>query len=182
MVKILVEGKLELSLAQLAGGDGQLLEFFRDRVDYYFREVRGYPYDEVRAAMAAGCDNLADLERRLKALHEVRPTENFEPVAASFKRIKNILRQAGFPEGSVDETLIEQGPERDLYDAVGRVSGEDLAEIAALRPVVDRYFDKVLVNAADARIRANRLAFLAQLLKKFSSVADFSEIVTNGLG
>jgi len=182
VVKILVEGKLELSLAQLAGGDGQLLEFFRDRVDYYFREVRGYPYDEVRAAMAAGCDNLADLERRLKALHEVRPTENFEPVAASFKRIKNILRQAGFPEGSVDETLIEQGPERDLYDAVGRVSGEDLAEIAALRPVVDRYFDKVLVNAADARIRANRLAFLAQLLKKFSSVADFSEIVTNGLG
>jgi len=182
VVKILVEGKLELSLAQLAGGDGQLLEFFRDRVDYYFREVRGYPYDEVRAAMAAGCDNLADLERRLKALHEVRPTENFEPVAASFKRIKNILRQAGFPEGSVDETLIEQGPERDLYDAVGRVSGEDLAEIAALRPVVCRYFDKVLVNAADARIRANRLAFLAQLLKKFSSVADFSEIVTNGLG
>jgi len=182
VVKILVEGKLELSLAQLAGGDGQLLEFFRDRVDYYFREVRGYPYDEVRAAMAAGCDNLADLERRLKALHEVRPTENFEPVAAIFKRIKNILRQAGFPEGSVDETLIEQGPERDLYDAVGRGAGEDLAEIAALRPVVCRYFDKVLVTAADARIRANRLAFLAQLLKKFSSVADFSEIVTNGLG
>ncbi len=181
VVKILVEGNLELPLAQLAGGDAQLEEFFRERIDYYFREVRGYPYDEVRAAMAAGFDNLPDLQRRLEALHIVRPTENFEPVAASFKRIKNILRQAGFPEGEVDERLIEAGPERDLYDAVARVSGENLPEIASLRPVVDRYFDKVLVNAPDARIRANRLAFLAQLLRKFSSIADFSEIVTNGL-
>lgn len=182
VVKILVEGNLPLSLAKLTGGDTQLVEFFRDRIDYYFREVRGYPYDEVRAAMAAGIDVLPDLERRLEALHIVRPTENFEPVAASFKRIKNILRQAGFPQGSVDESLLEAGPERDLYDAVARVAGENLAEIASLRPVVDRYFDKVLVNAPDARVRANRLAFLAQLLAKFSSVADFSEIVTSGLG
>jgi glycyl-tRNA synthetase beta chain len=182
VVKILVEGNLPLPLAQLTGGDAQLTEFFRDRVDYYFREVRGYPYDEVRAAMAAGYGNLPELERRLEALHIVRPTGNFEPVAASFKRIKNILRQAGFPEGSVDESLLEAGPERDLYDAVEHVAGENLAEIASLRPVVDRYFDQVLVNAPDARVRANRLAFLAQLLAKFSSVADFSEIVTSGLG
>jgi glycyl-tRNA synthetase beta chain len=112
----------------------------------------------------------------------VRPTENFEPVAASFKRIKNILRQAGFPQGQVDESLLEPGPERELYDAVARVAGENLPEVASLRPVVDHYFDKVLVNAPDARVRANRLAFLAQLLAKFSSVADFSEIVTSGLG
>ncbi len=182
VVKILVEGNQPLSLVKLTGGDTQLVEFFRDRIDYYFREVRGYPYDEVRAAMAAGFDVLPDLERRLEALHIVRPTENFEPVAASFKRIKNILRQAGFPQGTVDESLLEAGPERDLYDAVARVAGENLAEIASLRPVVDRYFDKVLVNAPDARVRANRLAFLAQLLAKFSSVADFSEIVTSGLG
>jgi glycyl-tRNA synthetase beta chain len=181
-VKILVEGNLPLPLAQLTGGDAQLTEFFRDRIDYYFREVRGYPYDEVRAAMAAGFGNLPDLERRLEALHIVRPTGNFEPVAASFKRIKNILRQAGFPEGSVDERLLEAGPERDLYDAVARVAGENLAGIASLRPVVDRYFDQVLVNAPDPLVRANRLAFLAQLLEKFSSVADFSEIVTSGLG
>ena len=67
-------------------------------------------------------------------------------------------------------------------DAVARVAGENLPEVASLRPVVDRYFDKVLVNAPDVRVRANRLAFLAQLLAKFSSVADFSEIVTSGLG
>jgi glycyl-tRNA synthetase beta chain len=182
VVKILVEGNLALPLAQLIGQDAQLAEFFRDRIDYYFREVRGYPYDEVRAVMAAGCDSLPDLERRLEALHIVRPTENFEPVAASFKRIKNILRQAGFPQGQVDESLLEPGPERELYDAVARVAGENLPEVASLRPVVDRYFDKVLVNAPDARVRANRLAFLAQLLAKFSSVADFSEIVTSGLG
>ena len=86
-----------------------------------------------------------------------------------------------FPEGQVDERLLEAGPERDLYDAVRHVAGENLTEIASLRPVVDRYFDKVLVNAPEPLVRANRLAFLAQLLARFSSVADFSEIVTSGL-
>ena len=179
VVKILAEGEVALNLADLAGGDAQLVEFFRDRIEYYFREVRGYRYDEVRAAMAVGFADLKDLEARLAALHAVRPTENFEPVAASFKRIKNILRQAGFPKGTVEEALLEAGPERELWEAVARVAGEDLAGIAGLRPEVDRYFDKVLVNAQDPKIRANRLAFLAGLYEKFSLVADFSEIVTS---
>ena len=54
-----------------------------------------------------------------------------------------------------------------------------LAEIAALRPAVDLFFDKVLVNAPDAKVRSNRLALLSHLLTDFSAIADFSEIVTS---
>ncbi len=55
-----------------------------------------------------------------------------------------------------------------------------LEAIASLRPHVDRFFDKVLVNAPDPQIRENRLTLLDKLLNEFSTIADFSEIVTSG--
>ncbi len=186
VVKIIVEGNLRLSLATLAGGNEQLAEFLRDRIRYYFREVRGYKYDEVNAAMAAGSDDLVDLAERLEALRVVRATPNFEPLAASFKRMANILKQADFrPEGPIDNTLIEEGPEMQLVAEVAArrivlpnlTYSEALKQIAGLRPALDRFFDKVLVNAPDERVRRNRLTLLSSLLSEFSTIADFSEIV-----
>jgi glycyl-tRNA synthetase beta chain len=185
VVKILVEGRMKLPVLDLAGGDAGLTEFFRDRVEYYFREVRGLPYDEVRAAMAAAWSDLVDLEDRLLALRAVRPTENFVPLAGGVKRIKNILRQAQFSGGvGFNPNLLEPGPERELHDEFLKLPGvaagyrTALEAIAALRPRVDLFFDKVLVNAPDDRVRQNRLALLNSLLTEFSKIADFSEIVT----
>jgi glycyl-tRNA synthetase beta chain len=152
--------------------------------------VRGYSYDEVNAVMAAGFADLKDVGSRLSALREVRPTENFEPIAASFKRIKNILRQAEFAGGVVASDLLVEEAERALHDefqrvrdGVHRMRGEGnyrgaLAEIASLRPAVDAFFDQVLVNADDPTVRQNRLGLLHQLLTELSAIADFSEIVT----
>jgi glycyl-tRNA synthetase beta chain len=176
VVRILVEAKLDIKL-DLAPAD-PLGEFMRDRVDYYFREVRGFKYDEVRACMSAGWNVLPDLESRLLRVQAVRSTPDFEPLAASFKRIKNILTQAGFTGGGdINEALLEAGPERHLYD-VSREAGALETRIAALRPKVDAFFDKVLVNAKDEAVRQNRLTLLHHLLHEFSSIADFSEIVT----
>ncbi|HSR05771.1 MAG TPA: glycine--tRNA ligase subunit beta [Bryobacteraceae bacterium] len=187
VVKILVEAKLEYKLDDLASGE--LREFLLDRIKYYFREIRGFQYDEVNAVLASGCGTLTDVEARLTALTAVRPTEDFEPLAASFKRIQNILKQAGFePKDVLDEELLENGPERDLYGDFVRVReaarGESyrraLEQIASLRPRVDTFFDKVLVNAKVERVRNNRLTLLHNLLTEFSTIADFSEIVTSG--
>jgi len=191
VVKILVEGRMSVSLGQLLGENAELRDFMLDRVRYYFREVRGFRYDEVNAVLAAGWDDLTDVAERLSALQAVRPTEHFEPLAASFKRIRNILRQAAFAGGDrIDESLLEAGAERALFDAFqatrARVSesGLDyrskLEAIAGLRPAVDMFFDKVLVNAPDASVRRNRLTLLDNLLTEFSAIADFSEIVTQG--
>ena len=229
VVKILVEGRLSLSLSKLADGDQGLAEFLLDRVRYYFKDVRGFRYDEVNAVLAAGHDNLPDVESRLEAIQAVRPTENFEPLAASFKRIKNILRQAGFggggaeggqaeapaapaegpapqaaagqaeppapqpeapaPQVGVDAARLEPGPETELFQAfeklrrrVKRARGKKqyqaaLEAIASIRPQVDLFFDKVLVNAPDPDVRRNRLTLLHQLLCESSAIADFSEIV-----
>ncbi len=187
VVKILVEAKLDYKLGWLAQ-DG-LYEFLIERIQHYFREIRGFKYDEVNAVMASGCGTLADVEARLTALAAVRPTENFEPLAASFKRIRNILKQAEFqPSQPLDPALLETGPERDLHSAFEKVRAatdgspylDALGSVASLRPRVDLFFDKILVNAPDARIRTNRLTLLHQLLTEFSTIADFSEIVTSG--
>jgi len=188
VVRILVEGKLALSVRELAGGNAELADFLLDRIRYYFREVRGFRYDEVNAALAAGWDNLPDLEARLAALQAVRPTENFEPLAASFKRIQNILKQAQFTEAApVDARRLEAGPEAELFADYERVRAaarglgyrEALETIASLRPRVDVFFDKVLVNAPDPDVRRNRLILLRSILTEFSTIADFSEIVTH---
>jgi len=193
VVKILVESGLSIPLARLAAGDKGLLEFLLDRVRYYFKDVRGFAYDEVNAVLAAGHDDLPDVGERLAAIQAVRPTADFEPLAASFKRIKNILRQAEFEGGggAVDGNLLEAGPEAELFAAfkvlraqVATFRGKKdyrtaLALIASLRPKVDPFFDKVLVNAPDENVRRNRLTLLANILTEFSVIADFSEIVTS---
>ncbi|HUO27909.1 MAG TPA: hypothetical protein VMU80_01735, partial [Bryobacteraceae bacterium] len=155
-------------------------DFFADRVKFYFRDVRGFRYDEVNAAMAAGWSDLPDLGARLERLQTIRATPDFEPLAASFKRIKNILRQAEFSGGPFNATLLEPGPETELFDEINRSAGQPIESvIGALRPKVDLFFDKVLVNAPDPAVRANRLAMLHGLLEQFKTFADFSEIVTN---
>jgi glycyl-tRNA synthetase beta chain len=181
VVKILVEGKLDIPLLELLRGDEPLISFFEDRIKFYFKDHCGFAYDEVNAAMAAGWSNLPDLESRLVRIQKLRSTPDFEPLAASFKRIRNILEQSKFTgAGIIDAALLEPGPETDLYDEYRRIQGQPVeTTISKLRPKVDLFFDKVLVNAPDPRVRQNRLALLQTLLREFSSIADFSEIVTN---
>jgi glycyl-tRNA synthetase beta chain len=191
VVKIVVEGGLRIKLRELIGDNPQLREFMVDRVKYYFRDVRGFQYDEVNAVLSPDVEDLVEVEARLEAIRQVRPTENFEPLAASFKRIANILRQAQFSgSGVVNAGLVEQGPEFELYNEFLRIRDvvfthrksrnyqAALEAIASLRPRVDTFFDKVLVNAPEERVRQNRLLLLSSLLTEFSAIADFSEIVT----
>jgi glycyl-tRNA synthetase beta chain len=187
VVKILAEGGHSFLPPRHSG---EFWEFFLDRVRYYFRDVKGYAYDEVNAVLAAPISSLADVADRLYALKLVRQTENFEPLARSFKRIRNILRQADWTGGELSESLLEEGPEKRLHEESVRVLAavagfraradyiKALGAISTLRPAVDAFFDKVLVNAPDAAVRGNRLALLGRLFTEVSSIADFSEIVT----
>jgi glycyl-tRNA synthetase beta chain len=192
VIRILDQRDFSLEIKLYLGDQAELHEFFLDRVRHYFREIRRFAYDEVNAAVAAGWDNLLDLRHRLTALKDIRPVPDFQAVAANFKRIKNILKQAEYTPDrpAISEHLLEGGPERDLFDAFQDVRREfapfkaayqysqALHRIASLRPAVDLFFDKVLVNAPDPNIRRNRLALLYNLLQEFSTIADFSEIVT----
>src|SRR5260370_41481544 len=199
VVRILIEGRFDLSLFDFIGDDEALRAFFAERVRYYFKDIRGFAYDEINACMAASphpspdrqggvsssWGNLVDLEARLERVRGLRASPDFEPLAAAFKRIANILEQAkgtGFtalPSG-IHEALLEAGPESELYRELRCIAGQPIENvISRLRPKIDLFFDKVLVNAPDPAVRQNRLTLLQTLLAEFSTIADFSEIVTN---
>lgn len=176
--------------------------FFRERVEFYLRDVLGFRYDVVNAVLAAGADNVVDAVARAKALTLTRDSskaKDLEAVCISFKRIKNILKQAkdkqiSIPERPEEALLGKIGTaETDLYmnGAVNAFAQYEiwrekgnydwaLSHAASLRPLLDRFFDEVMVMVDDEEIRANRLALLQRLYNGFSTIADFSEIVTEG--
>ncbi len=210
IVKVILEKNLFLTLGSLVAATSstlqsqppnlkvsetiqqQVFEFLLERARFVFRERYGFPYDEVNAVLAAEAENLPDALRRLQSLHSIRRTKNFEPLAASFKRIRNIVEKAGPAENwrlpEVRADLLALDAEQELYRAAQRVAQqaeshrlagryrEALLLIAELRPVVDRFFDEVLVMAEQDDLRRNRLTLLAKLLREFSRIADFSEI------
>ena len=179
-----------------SGADGankdQIDNFFRERLSFYLKDVRGFAYDVVNAVLAAGADDVRDAIARAKALTEARESADFAAISAAFKRIKNILRQAeekGFALGSpADVTLAPEAQQ--LADAAAllapevaalrklRFYGQALEGIATLRPVVDAFFDKVMVLDPDPAIRGAHLGLIQEVLSGFSGIADFSEIVT----
>src|SRR5882672_11418683 len=169
----------------------QVLDFLLDRAKFVLKEKSGYAYDEVSAVFRAGSDDLVDVEKRLKALKAIRKTRNFEPLAVSFKRIRKILEKANLPAGDmqpVNTQLFEKDAERLLYAAVRKAAAgvvvdkrlgkyqEALEEIAGLRKAVDGFFEEVMVMAEDEAVRKNRLALLAEILREFTTIADFSEL------
>jgi glycyl-tRNA synthetase beta chain len=216
IVKTIAEKKLPLSLTELFAdarevyrgsaaerkfsGDvdyaAAVRTFFRERLEFYLRDVLGFKYDVVNAVLAAGSDDVVDVIARSEAVTKVRPSADFESISIAFKRIKNILRQAGETRSrvapAIDLDALQEPVEKELAAQIPRTAEvvdalrikrnyePALIEISKLRPIVDRFFDKVMVMADDERVRANRLALLQSLLKEFSTIADFSEIVTEG--
>jgi glycyl-tRNA synthetase beta chain len=198
-VKILAESGLPLTLGDVvsaAAPDGANKElvaaFLQERLNFYLKDVRGFAYDVVSAVLAAGADGVRDAIARAEALTAVRGGEDFAAISAAFKRIKNILRQAEekkFALGSAEDVKLSAEAQL-LYDASANLApkvaklrqerkyGEALVLIASLRPVVDAFFDKVMVLDPDAAVRGAHLGLIDEVLRGFSGIADFSEIVT----
>jgi glycyl-tRNA synthetase beta chain len=216
IVKVIAEKKLPLDLTDLmrdarAGyqgseaekkfvEDGKFVEsvktFFRERLEFYLKDVRGYTYDVVKAVLAAGADDIVDAVARAEAVKQVLHMPEFLAIGAACKRMRNILKQAedkGIAPAAKFESLPESAHEEKNLAAYVEVNGprvdalrkkkeygDALMLLSTAREHVDAFFDKVMVMVEDKKVRANRLALLRTLLKEFSTIADFSEIVTEG--
>ncbi|PYX34349.1 MAG: glycine--tRNA ligase subunit beta [Acidobacteria bacterium] len=170
--------------------------FFRERLEFYLKEVRGYAYDMVAAVLAADFEDVVNAVARAEAVSKVRGSADFASISVAFKRTKNILRQAAENKRRIAEALdasvLTEESEKELAALLPRTASAveklraagdyyaALMEIAKLRPAVDKFFDKVMVMVDDDNLRANRLVLLQTLVKEFSTIADFSEIVTEG--
>jgi len=137
-----------------------------------------------------------DAVARAQAVTNVRTSPDFESISVAFKRMKNIVRQAAESgkeaTGSVNLDALQEPAEKELASQVPQTAKivaqlsaqrnyqQALVEVSRLRPAIDHFFDKVMVMVDDVRVRDNRLVLLQTLLKEFSTIADFSEIVTEG--
>ncbi|MBI1739699.1 MAG: glycine--tRNA ligase subunit beta, partial [Candidatus Koribacter versatilis] len=170
--------------------------FFRERLEFYLKDARKYAYDVVNAVLAADSDDVVDAAARAQAVSQVRGSADFDSISVAFKRTKNILRQAEENKRriavQVDAAVLQEESEKELAALLPRAARSveklratrsyqpALLEIAKLRPAADKFFDRVMVMVDDDNLRANRLALLQTLVKEFSTIADFSEIVTEG--
>jgi len=170
--------------------------FFRERLEFYLRDHLGFKYDVVNAVLAADAGDIVDAVARAEAVSKVRGSADFDSISVASKRIKNILRQANEAGKRIGSAVDFSGFREEAEKSLGRqipeiaqaVDGfrkaqdypQALAEISKIRPAVDEFFDKVMVMVEDDHLRANRLALLQAMLREFSTIADFSEIVTEG--
>jgi glycyl-tRNA synthetase beta chain len=194
IIRIVIENDLRLSLA---GYDPDLKAFFADRLKVYLRD-KGARHDLIDAVYGAGNqDDLLMVVRRVDALGDFLATEDGKNLLAGFRRAANILKAeekkdgAGAFDGALDTALIQAKgvPEEKALAALletasaqaqAAIAKEDFAgamkALAALRPAVDAFFDKVTVNDADPALRANRLKLLNGLRHATRAVADFGAI------
>ncbi len=212
IVKVIAEKKLPLRLGDImrdarSGYKGSAAEkkfspsgqfdeavriFFRERLEFYLRDVHGYAYDVVKGVLAADADDVVDALSRAEALKQVLHMSEFQAIGAACKRMRNILKQAvekGIESGSKFENLPQAADEEKQLMSYMERTGPRVEEhrkkkeyfdalllLSTAREPIDRFFDKVMVMVEDEKVRANRLALLQALLKSFSTIADFSEI------
>jgi glycyl-tRNA synthetase beta chain len=187
---------LGIAQASFAGVKGwsaageALLQFFHERLAVMLRE-QGGTAQEVDAVLGLRPARLDEVPRRLAAVRSFAGMPESAPLAAANKRITNILKKSEADGASqVEPALFTEDAERALHGALASVAPRadalfeqrdytaSMRELAALKAAVDAFFDHVMVNAEDAKLRANRLALLAALHRAMNRVADLSRLAT----
>ncbi len=167
-----------------------VLTFLKNRLSRLLAD-EGLPKDIIAAVTSVSAERIPDVENRAAALQKLKAQAGFDPLAAAFKRVENILKKADHEKDTaVDPDLFAHASEGALHTASQSVASQvkelmaqgkldsALSVIATLRGPVDTFFDDVMVMADDAAVRTNRLALLASISAIFGQIADFSQIST----
>lgn len=200
VLRIIVEKNLPLDLVDLAQkaaalyGDKlsnanvveDVVDFILGRFRAWYQE-EGIAVDVIQAVLACRPTKPADFDARVKAVNHFRTLDAAQALAAANKRVQNILSKVdgALPE-NIDLSLCREPQEINLAERVLELQRElqplfekgdyqtALSRLADLRESVDSFFDNVMVNAEDEKLRQNRLALLKNLRDLFFKIADIS--------
>ncbi|MDY5421215.1 glycine--tRNA ligase subunit beta [Actinobacillus porcinus] len=199
-LRIIVEKNLPLDLSDLVAISAKLFgdkltnsNVVEEVVDFMLGRFRAWYQDEgiavdvIQAVLARRPTRPADFDARVRAVSHFRTLDSAEALAAANKRVSNILAKVeGEISSEIDRTLLVEAEEKALAEQVITLQAElaplfekgeyqtALDRLAGLREVVDNFFDKVMVNAEDPKLRQNRQAILNNLRNLFLQVADIS--------
>ncbi len=164
--------------------------FLLERLRGLLRE-QGYTAQRGRVGHCQGAGSRIDqMPQQFAAVRAFMKLPEAESLASANKRIDNILKKADGVPSSFENALLFEPAERSLGDAFSAVrpwaeqlyaSGDYSAMLKSLVPLklpVDRFFDEVMVNVDDAKLRANRLGLLAARAYDDESSADISKLST----
>jgi glycyl-tRNA synthetase beta chain len=137
-----------------------------------------YAYDTIDAVLESDISPWADLNQtieRLNALKKLQQdTHKLKAIYEPANRTAKILGNKYNPAAEINPALFEHETEKALFEAI---SAHEPFE--ALTPKVDAFFDKVLVNAEDSKVKENRYALLSLLNKQYRQFADFTQLVVS---
>lgn len=202
VLRIMIEGNLSLDLKELLAHHADNLpaelkaadavdsttDFILERLKTYYlnKNIKADVFDAVKSQRPTQPN---DFDARIHAVAEFQSEDAAASLAAANKRISNILKKSkeSVPD-QINPKLLSEAAENNLATQVLDLSSQvkpliasrDYAAIlrllAALRDNVDTFFDQVMVNVDDTKVRQNRLALLKQLRKLFLDVADISKL------
>lgn len=163
-----------------------VFEFLIERFKRYL-ENEDIRYDIIEAVVAIPNDDIVDLHSRVRALNELKGKKEFITLVRLDKRVRNILGSQS-PTTNPQSHFLKESEEKKLYDTL--IAGQEQFEnyiqardyasalnwLINLAPIINNFFDRVLVMSPEQELRENRLALLSYLHSFFEKVADFSKI------
>jgi len=197
LLRILVEGKKDLNLIELIDSSlnlhskevnrdisSEIYKFMMERLKAYYKEshVDGNVFEAV---LAVSPESPLDFHLRIEALNEFIQHSESRSLIEANKRIANILKDCDEVEPKLNLKLLEQEAEKKLYQATQTITeklkkekdyGSIMSSLLALKEVIDDFFDNVMVNVKDTKLRQARLSLIERVRKLFLSVADISHL------
>jgi glycyl-tRNA synthetase beta chain len=176
-----IEKDLKMLVKSYQTFDFNVLEsFFLERL-YQFFDVNP---SIITAVISSGERDILVLSQKIKALAAIAQSEDFKEMFSTFKRVANIIKNMEIKaDMNVDVARFESEHEKALFAAFNRVVAqsyasyeENLDALFGLKPLIDAFFDNVMVNAQDPALRANRQNLIASVYNAFKSIADIKEI------
>lgn len=183
VLKIILNTKKDLDLDMLFSKISKNYKEFNIQILKDFIFERLYTFYEVnasfiKAVLSSKNTNIIYINNAIKALIKLSQKENFNENFSTFKRLANIASKPKYP---LEKTLFTQEEEMKLYEAFLNTLNfndieEKLTSLFALKPFIDNFFDKVMINVDDEKIKNNRQALIYQIYNEFLKIADIKEV------
>jgi glycyl-tRNA synthetase beta chain len=177
LVRLALDGGLTI--------DRELLpEDVREFIEERFEALLDVPVEYVRAARASNAPDLGGVARRAEELYRERESPEFDGVYTAYDRAHRLAGKAQESAAAqLDRGLLVEDAEKALAEALAKVAIDGNGDIKAalesgaeLAPVMERFFEEVLVMAEDEAVRANRLRLLLDVRDTLGALGDFSQI------
>ena len=186
IIKIALDNKIPLDIKKIIYdlsknyknlNPDEVIEFIFERL-YKFYNVNP---SVIRAVLATGESNILEIDKKIKLLNKIVESKDFKELSTTFKRVANIVKDFDLNSIEVNENLFEKYEEKDLWKEFQKVKNINNLEkkldfLISLKPLIDNFFDNVMVNVKDEKIKHNRKSLISSIYKEFLDIADIKEI------